>query len=171
MKTFTLCSIILFCAGCSEFVAGVTGGAATTETLHAWQQNLEAKQAELQSRYNAVLAEIEAAPDPNALAMARKKLEAVQDMQLANESALVTVKSLLAMPKPDADTRGDWQQWLAALIASVGALGYQTWTKKTVANKYAAHKDGQIKFNLENPEAAKALYEIIGNSRNARGIK
>jgi len=158
---------VLLLAGCDE-LAIFGGGVAATKTFDQWQANLEAKKAELQKQYELVLAELQSAPDPNAIRLAKQKLEVIADQQLVNEGALLVVKAALERPKDG--TPDDNRVFYAGLIAEALAVGYQTLTKRTLGTKYVAHKAGQARFKEDDPTAEAKLYSLIGTERSARGL-
>ena len=165
-----LCSVfcVLSVAGCEE-LAIFGGGVAASETFNVWQTNLEAKKAELQAQYDQVMAELQAAPDPNAVKTARLKLDAIIDRQLVNEGALLTVRAALTQPGQDATPQDRTDFWAAVLAGGVG-LVYQTLTKRTVATKYQSMKAGQAQFKLADPAAEEKLYALIGSERAKLGL-
>jgi len=165
-----LCSVfcVLSLAGC-EHLPVFAGGVAASETFSAWQENLEAKKAELQQQYNYVLAELEAAPDPNAVKLATSKLTAIADQQLINEGALLAVRSALELPDANAPPQDRTDFWAAVITGGV-ALLYQTMTKRTLNTKYVASKAGQAQLKIEDPTAEAKLYALIGGERAARGL-
>lgn len=59
---------------------------------------------------------------------------------------------------------------LAVLLASGGVNLYQKWRTAGLANKYTSMKSGQAQFKIENPDAEKQLYALIGSERAARGL-
>ncbi len=171
-KTILILSSV-FCllplGGCLEFVTGAGAGAAGAETFAAWQKNLEAKKAELQQQYDLVLAELQNAPDPNAVKLAKDKLAAIADQQLVNEGALLAVKAALERPGPGS-TPDDQRDFYAAILAGGGAWLYEFMTKRRLNTKYVAHKAGQARLKEEDPTAEAKLYSLIGTERSTRGL-
>lgn len=166
---FTLCLALLMfaCVGC-EFMTGAGAGAAGSETIQSWKVNLEAKKAELQARYDAVLAEIESAPDPNALARAKQKAEQIEKAQVGNQAALMVVQAALDYPRDGpADDRKDFY---ASLVVGLGAFAYEVLTKRKLNTKYVSMKEGQATFQAAEPDAGQKLYTAIGIARTKRGL-
>ena len=64
--------VMTMSAGC-ELVTGAAGGAAVTQSLNDWKAKLEQAKLELETQYADVLAELQAAPDPSAIAVAKEK--------------------------------------------------------------------------------------------------
>lgn len=154
--------------GCEEFLVGAGSGIAGKETLESWQGNLEAKQMELQQKYDLVMNEIKTAPDPNALALAKAKLEPIQNARLANEVALHTVKEILKLPESsNPESRKD-----ALLVGGIGIVGLfiEEWRKRLLNKKYISMKTGQARLKTDNPEAEKLLYDLIGEERRKLGL-
>jgi hypothetical protein len=165
----SLCLLsMLFLAGCEE-LALFGGGVAATETFEAWQANLEAKKAELQQQYAAVLAELQTAPDPNAIRLAKEKLSIIADQQLVNEGALLAVKAVLEIPGPGT-TPDDQRDFYVALLAGGGAWLYEFLTKRKINTKYVSAKIGQAQLKLQDPAAEAKLYALIGEERVKRGL-
>jgi len=167
LRGFVLLVTIFALSGCDEFLTGAGAGLATAETIQSWQENLQAKQVELQERYAEVLTELEAAPDPNAIRTAKEKLRVIQDQQLANEASLLTVKTILDAKGSEGKERTDA---IATGLLGALALAYREWSRRKLQKKNAAFKAGQAEFTREEPEAASKLYAIIGKARNARGV-
>lgn len=160
--------LLLASAGCEEFLLGAGAGAAGKETLESWQSNLEGKKIELQQKYDAVMKEIETAPDPNALALAKAKLEPIQNAQLVNETALFTVKEILKMPEStNPESRKD-----ALVVGGIGLVGLfiREWQKRILNKKYISMKTGQARLKTEQPEAEAKLYALIGEERRKLGL-
>jgi len=155
--------------GCEDFLIGAGAGAAGQKTLQDWEENLEAKKVELQKKYDAVMAEIESAPDANALALAKKKLEPIQDQQLVNEAALFTVKQIIKLPETSGDKNGRTDVLITTLIGG-GIVALREWQKRKLNNKYISMKAGKASFELAEPEAAKKLHAAIGIERTSRGL-
>ena len=160
--------LVTLTAGC-EFLTGAGAGLAGRETFEAWQEKLEAKKAELQIQYNMVLAELESAPDPNAVRLAKVKLDAIAGQQLVNEGALLAVSSALELPGPNS-TPQENTDFYVALIAGGGAWLYEFLSKRKVTTKYVAHKSGQANLKLLDPEAEAKLYAQIGLERAKVGL-
>ena len=159
---------VTLCSGCEDFLAGVGAGAAGQETLVSWKENLEAKKAELQARYDRAFAELESAPDPNTIALAKQKLQEIQSAQVGNEAALMTVRAVL-------DYRADMPMdkridLLASGVLSSLVIGYQILTKRKLNLKYTSMKEGQAEFQAEDPSAGEKLYTAIGIARRKRGL-
>ena len=159
--------IVLGSAGCEEFLLGAGSGMAGKETLESWQGNLEAKQIELQQKYDAVMKEIETAPDPNALALAKAKLNPIQNAKLANEVALHTVKEILKLPESAPEDRKD-----ALVVGGIGIVGLfiREWQKRLLNKKYTAMKTGQARLKTDNPAVEATLYALIGEERRKLGL-
>ena len=169
IQILIVCVTLMFgCIGCEEFFLGAGAGVAGKETLQSWKTNLETKKVELQKQYDAVLAEIESAPDPNALALAKKKFEIIQGHRIANESALFTVTSILEYPQEG--KKDDKKDFLASVVIGGVLLGYEILTKRKLNQKYVSAKAGQAVFEAANPEPGKELYKDIGIERRARGL-
>jgi len=155
--------------GCEGFLLGAGAGVAGQETLQAWEENLEAKKLELQKKYDAVMAEIESAPDPNALALAKKKLEPIQDQQLVNEAALFSVKQIMKLPETSGGKEGRTDVLITTLIGG-GIVALREWQKRQLNKKYISMKAGKANFEIADPEAAKKLHVAIGKERHYRGL-
>jgi hypothetical protein len=173
MRTWTrhiiiLGVLIILAAGCEEFLLGAGAGVAGQETLQSWQENLDAKKAELAEQYDLVMAELESAPDPDAVAVAKQKLQAIQDAQLANEGAMLAVKTALELPKQE--TTEGRQDVIASAVIGTLILGWQALNKRKLNLKYTAIKAGKAKFDADNPEAAPKLFSAIGIERTKRGL-
>lgn len=153
-------------AGC-EYVTGAAGGAAITKSMVEWKANLEQAKLELETQYADVLAELESAPDPNAIAVAKQKIELIRSQQLVNTGALFAVTRALEYPAgSEADNKDFW----ASTIFGGLALVYQTLTKRTLNSKYVAHKSGQANLKVLDPEAELKLYAQIGLERAKLGL-
>lgn len=161
----------LFLSGCDQFTLGAGAGLAGAQTFNQWKENLENKKTELQEQYAVLQAELDAAIDPNEVKLAATKLRAVQEQQLVNESALLTIKAVLEKPE-SGDSNETKNNYIAELIAGGFALltGYQTLAKNKLNLKYISAKTGQAKLAQVNPEAEKQLYEFIGQERTAQGL-
>ena len=155
-------------AGC-EYLPAFGAGAAASETLQSWQENLEAKQEELQAKYEAAEKAIADAPDPNALAQAVKKRDALREPMLVNEAALITLRSAMAAKSEESGSQGRMDAIWTGAIGLIG-LGYREWTRKTLNTKYVASKTGQAKLKLANPEAEAQLYALTGEARRTLGL-
>jgi outer membrane murein-binding lipoprotein Lpp len=176
MKSFRSVFAVTFCliaaglvAGCDEFLIGAGAGLAGAETFAAWQQNLEAKKAELQAQYDLVLAELQAAPDPNAVRLAKEKLTLIADQQLVNEGALLAVRAALERTPPEATPEDD-RDFYAAVAAGGLAWLYEFATKRKLNTKYVAHKAGQANLKVIDPDAEAKLYAQIGLERAKLGL-
>jgi len=153
--------LLVTLSGCDK-VALFGGGVAASETFQAWQDNLEAKKAELQTQYDQVLLELESAPDPNAVQAAKEKLSLIRQQQLVNEGAIMGIQAALEIPQAQGEDRTD-----AIAVAGVGFAGlvYEWLTKRKLNLKYVAHKQGQAAFTKEDPAAGSKLYATIGAER------
>lgn len=167
----SLLAMVLFLSGCDQFTLGAGAGLAGAQTFNQWKENLENKKTELQEQYAVLQAELNAAIDPNEVKLAATKLRAVQEQQLVNDSALLTIKAVLEKPNSD-DSNEKKNNYLAELIAGGFALltGYQTLAKNKLNLKYISAKTGQAKLAAVNPEAEKQLYAFIGQERTAQGL-
>jgi hypothetical protein len=161
--------VLIFClAGCEE-LALVGAGAAGSQTLVSWQENLEAKKAELAGQYAELEAELAAAMDPNAVALIRQKIEALGEQQLVNEAAMLTVTTALELPKQT--TSESRQDVLASSAIGALLLGWQAFSKRKLGLKYTAMKAGKAAFDAApHPDASKALHAAIGIERTKRGL-
>jgi len=158
--------LVIFFVGC-EYVTGAAGGSAITKSMVDWKVNLDQAKLELETQYADVLAELQAAPDPNAIAVAKEKLEFIRSQQLVNTGALFAVTRALEYPAgSEADNKDFW----ATTIIGGLALAYQTLTKRTLNTKYVAHKAGQADLKLLDPEAEAKLYAQIGLERAKLGL-
>jgi len=169
MKTVAILILVVCCfcfSGC-EYVTGAAGGAAVTKSMVEWKANLEQAKLELETQYADVLAELQSAPDPNAIAVAKEKLELIRSQQLVNTGALFALTRALEYPAgPEADNKDFW----ASTIIGGLALAYQTLTKRTLNTKYVAHKAGQADLKVLDPEAEAKLYAQIGLERAKLGL-
>jgi len=162
---------------CPEWLIGASAGMATQETLQGWQENLEAKQAELQAKYEAAEKAIAEAPDPNALTLATAKRDALRAPMIANEASLITLSAALKAKdeEPGSQGRSD-----AVVTGAVGliALGLRELSRRklnqdldTTKTKYVSMKTGQAKLKIANPEAEKQLFALTGEARTALGLQ
>lgn len=164
----TVLLLAVMIGGCDETFLGFGAGVAGVETLQSWQENLEVKKAELQKQYDLVMAEIETAPDPNALKLAKEKLEPIQNARLANEVALhMVTESIKAIKTENPEDRKDA---IGVGVISLGLIALEELKRRLLNKKYTAHKAGQAKLEQENPEAGKQLYSAIGYERRLRGL-
>ena len=166
-SVFLLFAITLL-AGC-EYIPAFGAGVATNETLQSWQDNLEAKQLELQTAYAAAEKAIAEAPDPNALALAVEKRDSLREPMLINEAVLITLQSALAAKQEKSGSAGRQDAIFTGVIGLIG-LAYQQWSRNTLNKKYTAGKIGQAKLKLENPTAEKKLYALTGEARRTLGL-
>lgn len=153
--------------GC-EFVAGLGAGAAGQETLQSWKANLEEQKTALEERYQAAFAELESAPDPNAVILATKKLEEIQRVQIGIDASLLTVKTLLELPA--ASGKEGRTDVLVSSLLGAGIIALREWQKRNLNKKYVSMKVGKSKFEAEDPEAGKKLHTAIGVARMDRGL-
>lgn len=165
-----LLSLPLGIAGCEEWLMGAGAGLAGKETLDSWKVNLEQKKTELAAQYDEVLAELEAAPDPNTVAAKRAELTALQNQQVANEAAILTVTKILEVSQLKGASGEQKELWLGGLLAEAAGIAYLAWSKRKLGAKYSAHKAGQARFAETAPEAAAKLFTTIGVERTARGV-
>jgi len=163
-------------AGCPEWLVGAGAGMATQETLQSWQDNLEAKQIELQAKYEAAEKAIAEAPDPNTLALSTAKRDALRSPMIANEAALITLRSALKAKSEEPGSQGRADAVATGAIGLI-ALAIREWQKRTLTTdlsktktKYASMKLGQAKLKLANPEAEKQLYALTGEARSTLGL-
>ena len=164
-----LCVIIwLAVTGC-EYMPAFAAGAATDATLQSWQENLEAKQEELQTKYDAAEKAIADAPDPNALALAIGVREALQGPMLANEAALITLSFAL---KAKSEESGSQDRTDAIAVGVMGLVGLvvRELSRRTLNKKYSAGKIAQARLKITNPDAEKELYALTGESRRSLGL-
>jgi len=160
--------LVTLCSGCEGFLSGVGAGAAGQETLESWKENLIAKKAELQARYDKAFAELESAPDPNTIALAKQKLQEVQLAQVANEAALFTIQAALDYPKDQ--PKDDRTDFFASVLIGIGVFAYEAMTKRKLNLKYTSMKEGQATFQAADPSAGQKLYTSIGIARSKRGL-
>lgn len=162
--------LLLVCllAGC-EYMSAFAAGAATSETLQSWQENLEAKQAELQTAYAAAEKAIAEAPDPNALALAIKIRDALHEPMLVNDAALITLSSVMKAKAEESGSQGRMDAIGTGVLGLIG-LAYREWTRKTLNKKYVASKTGQARLKIENPKAEARLYALTGEARRVVGL-
>lgn len=167
-----LCVIIwlaLFsCLGC-EYMPAFRAGAATRETLQSWLENLEAKQTELQAKYEAAEKAITEAPDPNALALAKAKKEALHEPMLINETALITLKTVLTAKSEEGGSQDRTDAIAVGVMGLVGIVVREL-SRRTLNKKYVASKTGQAKLKLANPDAEAQLYALTGEARRSMGL-
>lgn len=160
--------LVMCCfAGC-EFVSGLGAGAAGQETLQSWKSNLEEQKAALEERYEAAFAELKSAPDPNTIALAKKKLDEIQRVQIGNAAALLTVTTVLKLP--EASREGGRNDVIISSLIGAGILALREWQKRNLSKKYVAMKTGKAAFEAVEPAAAKKLHSAIGVERMARGL-
>jgi len=163
--------LLMFGAAGCEYLVGAGAGVAGQETLQSWKDNLETKKAELARQYEEVLAELKIAPDPNAVAFAKQKLNEVQNSQIANEAALFTVGELLNLPEYKEKTPAEREDAVVTGLVGLGILGLREWQKRKLNLKYVSMKAGKATFEeTAEPEAAKKLHTAIGIERTSRGL-
>lgn len=168
-KWFVVMLLVCFCCMGCEFVTGLGAGAAGQETLQAWKANLEEQKAVLEERYKAAFAELESAPDPNAVILATKKIEEIQRVQIGNEAALLTVETMLKLPEAEGSEGGRTDVLISTLIGA-GVLALREWQKRNLNKKYVSMKVGKAAFEEKDPEAGKKLHTAIGIARTDRGL-
>lgn len=160
-------AIMCCCTGC-EFVSGLGAGVAGQETLQSWKANLEEQKAALEERYEAAFAELESAPDPNTIALAKAKLDEIQRTQIGNTAALLTVETLLKLP--EASGEGGRNDVVISSLIGAGILALRELQKRNLTKKYVAMKAGKAAFEAVEPEAGKKLHTAIGIERTNRGL-
>jgi len=117
--------ISFFVIGCEEILTGIGIGAAGSETLISWKENLEAKRVELDRLYDEEIARMEAATDPNELAFHKQKAEEIQLARAANFGARVLLGEMKKEEKLPQDT-GDWLEYgLGLLIVAITGNEYR----------------------------------------------
>ena len=166
---FVVMLLVCFCCMGCEFVTGLGAGAAGQETLQSWKVNLEEQKAVLEERYKTAFAELESAPDPNAVILAKKKIEEIQRVQIGNEAALLTVETMLKLPEASGSEGGRTDVLISTLIGA-GVLALREWQKRNLNKKYVSMKIGKATFEEKNSEAGKILHTAIGIARTARGL-
>jgi len=167
---FVVILLMCFCCiGCENFLTGLGAGAAGQETLQSWKANLEEQKAQLEERYAAAFAELESAPDPNTVALAKQKLDEIQSAQMGNAAALLTVETILKLPEAAKGEGGSTDVIISTLIGG-GILALREWQKKNLVKKYVSMKTGKAAFEAAEPDAAKKLHAAIGIERTARGL-
>jgi len=173
MRTYLLTSALLLglclgCTSCEEALLGVGAGVAGAETFESWQENLVAKKADLQERYAEAFAELEQAPDAEAIEAATERLAAIEKAQIGNEAALLMVEAVLKYPTDGgSDDRRDF--WASVLIGG-GALAVQTLSKRKQGKKYQGMKVAQRRLERQQPDAAAVFYDDVGKQFAARGV-
>ena len=167
---FVVMLLMCFCCmGCEDFLTGFGAGAAGQETLQSWQANLEEQKAELEERYAAAFAELESAPDPNTVALAKKKLDEIQNAQMANAASLLTVETILKLPDAKSGEGGRTDLLISTLIGA-GVISLREWQKRNLVKKYVSMKVGKAAFEAKEPAAGKKLHTAIGIERMNRGL-
>lgn len=167
---FVVMLLMCFCCmGCDNFFTGLGTGAAGQETLQSWKANLEEQKADLEERYKAAFAELESAPDPNTVALAKQKLEEVQRAQIGNAAALLTVEMILKLPEATGG-EGDRTGLLISTLLGVGIVSLREWQKRNLVKKYVSMKAGKAAFEAAEPAAGKKLHTAIGIERTSRGL-
>lgn len=165
---FVAMLLICFCCMGCEFVTGLGAGAAGQETLQLWKANLEEQKAALEERYKAAFAELESAPDPNAVILAKQKLEEIQRVQIGIDASLLTVKTLLELP--EASGKEGRTDVLVSSLLGAGIIALREWQKRNLTKKYVSMKVGKAAFEAADPEAGKKLHTAIGIERTSRGL-
>ena len=165
---FVVMLLMCFCYMGCEFAAGLGAGAAGQETLQSWKANLEEQKVVLEERYEAAFAELETAPDPNTVALAKQKLEEIQRVQIGIDASLLTVKTFLELPEAK-DKEGRTDVIVSSLLGA-GILALREWQKRNLSKKYVSMKIGKATFEAEEPEAGKKLHTAIGIARTDRGL-
>ena len=155
------------CAGC-EFLSGIGAGAAGNETLNLWKANLEEQKATLEERYKAAFAELETAPDPNMIALAKQKLEEIQRVQIGNAASLLTVETLLKLP--EASGEGGRNDVVISSLIAAGILVLRESQKRDLTKKYVSMKAGKATFEAADPVAGEKLHAAIGIERTSQGL-
>ena len=168
-KLFVVMLLSCFCCIGCEYVTGFGAGAAGQETLQSWKANLEEQKAALEERYKAAFAELESAPDPNTVALAKQKLEEVQRAQIGNSAALLTVETILKLPEAESGEGGKTDVLISSLIGA-GIIALREWQKRKLGKKYISMKAGKAVFEAAEPAAGKKLHTAIGIERTNRGL-
>jgi len=167
-ELFVVMLLVCFCCTGCEFVSGLGAGAAGQETLQSWKANLEEQKTALEEQYKAAFAELESAPDPNAVILATKKLEEIQRVQIGIDASLLTVKTLLELP--EASGKEGRTDVLVSSLLGAGVIALREWQKRNLAKKYLSMKVGKANFEADEPEAGKKLHKAIGIARIDRGL-
>ena len=155
--------------GCEDFLAGFGAGTAGQETLQSWKENLEAQKKDLEEQYAAAFAELETAPDPNTVALAKQKIDEIQNAQMVTTASLLTVDAMLKLPEATKGEGGSTDVIISTLIGG-GILALREWQKRNLVKKYVSMKTGKAAFEAAEPDAAKKLHAAIGIERTARGL-
>ncbi len=166
---FVVMLLMCFCCVSCEFVSGLGAGAAGQETLQSWKANLEEQKAALEKRYEAAFTELETAPDPNTVALAKQKLEEVQRAKIGNAAALLTVEAMLKLPEATSGEGGRTDLLISSLVGA-GIIALRELQKRTLVKKYVSMKVGKATFEAKNPEAGRELHTAIGLVRADRGL-
>lgn len=166
---FVVILLMCFCCMGCEFVTGLGAGAAGQETLQSWKANLEEQKAALEERYKMAFAELESAPDPNTVALAKQKLDEIQKAQIGTEAALLTVETMLKLPDATSDEDGRTDVLISTLIGG-GIIALREWQKRNLTRKYVSMKAGKAAFEATDPEGGKKLHTAIGIARTDRGL-
>lgn len=168
-ELFVVMLLVCFCCvGCDNFLAGFGTGAAGQETLKSWKANLEERKAILEQQYEAAFAELQSAPDPNTVALAKQKVEEIQRAQVANTAALLTVDTMLKLP--EASGEGGRTDVVVSSLIGASIIALREWQKRNLADKYVAMKAGKAAFEAADPKAGKKLHTAIGIERTNRGL-
>lgn len=166
---FVVILLMCFCCMGCEFLTGLGAGAAGQETLQSWKTNLEEQKATLEEQYKAAFAELESAPDPNAVILATKKLEEIQRVQIGIDASLLTVKTFLELPEASGGKEGRTDVLVSSLLGA-GIIALREWQKRNLAKKYLSMKVGKANFEVDEPEAGEKLHKAIGIARMDRGL-
>lgn len=167
-----LCLFLFATAGCDSLLAGIGIGAASSETLQSWEENLEAKRVELDRLYDEAITGMQDASDPNELAFYRQKANEVQLAQVANLGARTLLGELKSQ---GGQGQGGYLNLLHAVIPLALTWGGNELRKRVgVERKRQAEKQGRElalrelaemdEKDITAPVVKKLMYKDIGDA-------
>ena len=156
-------------ASCEAWLAGTGTGLATGKTLQNWKTNLKVKQQEYIEMVAALDKAIAEAPDPNSLALATAKRDALNSPMIANEAALITLNSILEAKSEPGGSQGREDAVLTG-VAGLAALAFREWSRRRLNQSHKSMKSGQARLRIEEPEAEAKLFAFTGEERAKNGL-
>ncbi|MCK5614739.1 hypothetical protein KAR91_73435 [Candidatus Pacearchaeota archaeon] len=155
--------------GCEEVFLGAAGSAAVVGTVSDWENKLETRKLELESEYNAIMVELDNAPDPNAVATIVARLNAVQELRLVNEGSLIATRAVLEIPEASKTGGGKTDVVVTAGISGL-LLVLNELRRRTTVKKYQTMKIGKSRLAEDDPAAESKLTSIIRTVRDEIGV-
>lgn len=175
MKQFIVIAslAILLCMGGCELLTGIGIGVGGSETLNIYEENLEAKKAELDRLYDEELERMRNTTDPNELSFSAEKVQQIQIARAANLGMLTAVQEFKG--KPTVEKQEGYLNLLHGLIPiALGYAGIEIRKRVASERKRQAEKQGrelalrEIAAMQENeitaPVVKEIMYRDIGNA-------